>query len=701
MKTIAIIILLFISLTTNTYARDGSVVIINQVRGKESCCQPGTKDLNTGITGNENLNLLPMGWALRFDALKEKDLYPPLSDNQELGLLLEITPDLAKTSGINYRGKPDGSDWYFAKNSLLVGYTQEERKKLIDTLFDSFKKEFGYYSSFTVSWMIDAWSLNYINKTYNVNLHELTKEQYETDSYTLYGGIFNEPYFPSIDHPLLPGTGQNKLNMLIVRQTNSDLIKNYGSAKAYYTSQPNDYFESKEKLDIGYFTGLLDEMINQTSGNNFALIGFENSFAWDKYGSEYLKQLEYLNQYQKEGKIKLSKPSDYYQQFVKNSNENKPFYLKKSFSPQSSFGTLWYFGNDFRARVIIKEGKVILDDLRTFTGIADPYLERPVIMDFAYWVIPYLFDGSQQYNFSANQEKLVKQKDLFYGSTLSDLYTNPFGIVLGEGDFNLLEKDDRVEINFADKKNSVIFNPQEIIINDLKAVYFNTASKIKIESFFVENTEQVFKFNRQLDFLIKKDNEILNLGWLTNNLYVPLFELLKIDSGFILRPKKTINNLELLNPIFQPDRVNLPINPDKSIFYWNNKKAIAGRNPIRLFILPLNTLGRPTKIAKIEIDSPVLDKLKITYPPDYSYRISPYFIDINSAESVDTTLSLSIDGINIMQNQPIEFIADCKKNFTTCLTSGQQALKYMFAILNDWFIKLKTSVSKIWMQSIS
>src|SRR3989338_6866456 len=108
-----------------------------------------------------------------------------------------------------------------------------------------------------------------MKKTYGVRIHELTKEQYETDSYTLDGGIFNAPYYPSSNHPLIPGSGTDKLNLVMVRQTISNLLLNYGSSRAYYTSQPNDYLESKEGLDISYFHKLIDETINQPSEFQF------------------------------------------------------------------------------------------------------------------------------------------------------------------------------------------------------------------------------------------------------------------------------------------------------------------------------------------------------------------------------------------------------------------------------------------------
>lgn len=676
---------------------EGTVVVINQIRGDEVCCQPGNLDLINAVKNKINIKEIPIGWALRFDVLKNKIFLDNLSDLGEFGLLLEVTPNLAKESGVVYKGREDGSDWYFAKNAFLVGYTPEERKKIIDTLFNDFKKEFGYYPSFTVSWMIDAWSLSYIDKTYNIKLHEITREQYETDSYTLYGGIFNQPYYPSKDHPMIPADSpKNKLNLIIVRQTISDLIQNYGSQKAYFTSQPNDYLTSPDKLNFSYFKSLLDNTINQKSGNNFALLGFENSFSWEKYGNEYIKQLELVNEYQKEGKIKLFKPSDFYYEYVRNYSENKPFYFKKSFSTNSESGVLWYFGKSYRARIIIRDKKIILDDLRSFIA-TDPYKDDPATSDYAYWIVPYLIDGSQQYILSSTQEKIVKKDGLEYGTTLSDIYSNPFGLVFGEDKFIVNENPETIEIKLVGNKDgSVIFNPENITFDADLDTYFNWQKRINLKDLLSEGREQRFSFNKSFEMLLKNSNDSLDLGWLSNNKFIPLFEIKKQNNEFILSPKKQIDNLELLSPIFQPDKAHLQIDSQKSIFYWNNKEAIVGRNPIRVFILPLNTLGRPTQISKIEVKSPDKDKLKIIFPEDYSYRVSPWFIDIFSDNPLETRLSILIDNTEIVKDVKIEFIADCRKKISVCLTSTPQIIKYTLAILNEQKNSLISEFTKIW-----
>ncbi len=277
--------LLFTS-TVRAESNPLTAVVIQQIRGKEECCEPGSTEMFDTFLRDETIRDMSLSWALRFDALNDPEFISKtksLPEIHTLGILLEITPGLASASGVLYKGDPQGRDWHSSRHVFLVGYTQAERKKLIDTVFGAFYQEYAYYPSFTVAWMVDAWSLEYLRNTYGVRVHELTKEQYETDSYTLYGGIFDLPYFPRKTHPLVPGDGNNLLDLLILRQTVSDMEKNYGSYQSFYTSQPNDYLTNPEKTDFSFFTRLLEEAGNQAEGNRFAVLGMENSSVWVLY----------------------------------------------------------------------------------------------------------------------------------------------------------------------------------------------------------------------------------------------------------------------------------------------------------------------------------------------------------------------------------------------------------------------------------
>jgi len=676
---------LFFLIPIKTQAAKANFLIINQVRGNESCCHAGNLKLITEINQEKSLNSLPINWALRFDALLDDKIAENLSKSGEIGLLLEITPQLASASGVKYKGDPSGKDWYLAKNSFLIGYTQDERKKIIDTLFEQYYKNYHSYPSFTVSWMIDAWSLRYIYEKYHIVLHELTKEQYETDSYTLYGGIFNAPYYPSLNHPLIPAD-EEKLDLLIVRQTISDVIKNYGSSKAYYTSQPNDYRQSKEHLDFNYFQGLVDNALKQTNPNNLNIIGIENSPDFDKYIPEYFKQLNLIGSLKDKGKIALQKPSQYFANYKKIFPSNPAFYIQ-NISDDKKNGVIWYFGKTYRARIILKNSELILDDLRTFEFIEDPYKESPSISDYSYWIVPFLLDGSQMYTVSNDQKKYLKKIGLLNDLVLPDYVVDPYGISFGKGNFSLYENGQELDIYYEGNKKGIHLTPDKIIFDKKINPYLVTSKRIKMEELF-QKDETTISHNKLPDLAFKLENNSLLMGWEFQNIFTPLFKLDTINESYELSVV-SIKNLEHLNIIFQPERAALPLNKSKTVIYWNNKDAIAGRNPIRIFLLPLNILSRPTKIRRIEVTSNNTSNLNITYPQDYSYKITPWFVDISSEAIGSSFISIKADEVTLAENVTIVFHANCSKRFQYCLNHPGELVYFIKTIISEQVSKLK------------
>ncbi|MBI2611265.1 hypothetical protein HYW54_00775 [Candidatus Gottesmanbacteria bacterium] len=626
LKKIGLFIILLFIFAKPALSKEPTFLIINQVRGDESCCQNGSTDILKTISKDKEIQTLPTAWALRFDALNERYISPIKDD--ELGLLLEITPSLASASGVDYKGFPDGSNWNSAKNTFLIGYTIEERKKLIDTLFTKYKNIFGTYPEFTVAWMIDAWSLNYIHDIYGVNLHELTKEQYETDSYTLYGGMFNLPYYPSKNHPLLPGYDEDKLDIIIVRQTISDILKNYGSSKAYFTSQPNDYL-SNPKAEKNYFEKLVKEIVKQNDG--FGLIGFENSFSWDDYGKEYMRQLNYLKDLREKEKIAILPISKFIEIFQFQNSQNPSRTLENN-------SVFWYFSKTYRARVIKKEDHWILDDLRIYANLNDPYKENPARLDFAYWIVPYILDNSQ-FNFGISLDKTNIDTKVHFG---------PHSITIA-------------------KSRNPSFTNGMLFADLLK-----------------KRKKVTLSFPRHPKLFLNPTSGYIEMGWDINGNEIPFLQILDKKDSFELIPGiKNQNLLSNLDFLFQPDKSPLEMDPKKTIVYWNNTKAIAGRNPIRIFILPRNKFSRATQVEKVDIKGNGLSFQNFSYPTDYSYRISPWFIDISSDKSINTEIYISLDGKILAKNIPIFFAPDCQYNIKSCLLNPANLLSYIDALFDE------------------
>ncbi len=108
-------ILILIPFSVSAQEKPLDAVVINQIRGRDACCQPGNMDMLEKISAEENFKKLPIAWAIRYDVFQDADFLNKLKqlpDTYSLGLSLEVTPKLASDSGVSYKGNPDGTDWY-------------------------------------------------------------------------------------------------------------------------------------------------------------------------------------------------------------------------------------------------------------------------------------------------------------------------------------------------------------------------------------------------------------------------------------------------------------------------------------------------------------------------------------------------------------------------------------------------------------
>ena len=646
-------------------------VIINQIRGFESCCHPGSSAMLEELMDNPDFLELPLNWALRYDALtneKFMDLLNKKPQRHTLGLLLEVTPQLAGDSGIR-SNIPEQANWSEARYAFLVGYEIGERKQILDHLFALFHKQFGYYPAFTSSWMIDSWSLDYIRTKYGVRVHEITKEQFETDGYTLYGGIFNLPFFPSQKHPLLPGIGADTLDVMILRQTVSDLNKNYGSAKSWFTSQPNDYLSQKPPVDFAYFQGLISEIQSQDEPTKVVVLGLENSTEWASYQNEFLKQLDFIKELSAKNEIKLISAYDLYQSFNKNYSRISARFLKTAGFPES--GKLWYFGKNYRVLIEIWDGLPVLTDLRLFLNIADPYTSLKADSSQAYWLVPYAIDSSQQFIAPENDRSPYRGQPVRV-----DEFVSRFGISLAAAKINRLE-DKTDELILTTGEGEIKLTDTEIILENLSPK-FSTPVDLGFADVLTLATPRFVFFPRHPRFFITADKKKISLGWETKQLaQIGFLEIFKKDNVWIIKPNLNLTQADIdkLAAIFQPDRSDYGFDPQASVFFWHNQEAIAGRNPIRLYINPLNIIKRPAKVDSIEVKLTNSDLISYTLPTLPIQE--PFFIDLTAAKSTTGQVSLVINGNIIAHVKDIRFVSDCTTSPLECLLKKETGITYL------------------------
>ncbi len=362
------------------------VTVMNFIRG----CEPRDPKLDlleAPIRQNE-LNKkygFPNTFLLQYDAIirpefadffkKEKD------DNMELGVWIEIVRPLVEKVGIEWRGRP-GYDWdWYVNPGFLPAYTKEQKEVLIDELMEKFKETFGYYPKTAASWLLDAYSMEYMSEKYGIVCLAICREQLAVDAYTLWGGPYNQPYYPSKNNMLCPAQSEeNKINTPLFRLLGIEPIRGYWEKRyadskecgGCATMEPFWKYGQQENYMKWFFETYFQK---ENMGIAYTQIGQENSFGWPGMKKGIELQYELVDKYRKQGKITLMKMSEA-GEYVKNTYKDTPAQaLVADTDPtvDDFYRSVWFSNKYYRANIFLNRGKLMFRDIQRFD---DSYCER-------------------------------------------------------------------------------------------------------------------------------------------------------------------------------------------------------------------------------------------------------------------------------------------------------------------------------------
>jgi hypothetical protein len=247
---------------------------------------------------------LPATWALQYDALiqprYQKLLKEQLGTNDEIAAWWEIPQPLAEKAGLKWRGR---HEWDPAANvGFSPGYAPEERQKLVDVYMADFKAIFGHYPRTVGSWFIDEITLAYMAERYGIVASCNCKDQVGTDGYTLWGGYWNQAYYPSRLNAYMPAqTRAGQINVPVFRMLGSDPIYQHGTTPGLYSLEPV-YPNAGGSSDwVAWF---MNNLIQQPSlAFGYTQAGQENSFGWDAMKKGLTRQVELFAAQARAGEI--------------------------------------------------------------------------------------------------------------------------------------------------------------------------------------------------------------------------------------------------------------------------------------------------------------------------------------------------------------------------------------------------------------
>lgn len=316
-------------------------------------------------------------FLLQYDALMDERYQKLLKDlprdSFEIGAWWEIPQPLVEKAGLKWRGRFPW-DWH-ADVGFSTGYTPEERIKLADVYMEDFKTVFGYYPKSVASWFIDAYTLNYLYEKYDIVASANCKDQYGTDGYTMWGGYWNQAYYPSKINSYMPAQHkENQIPVPIFRMLGSDPLRQYDTGLGHtiqgvITLEP---VYSKAGGDADWVKWYLDQFVNGESMEfAYTQVGQENSFTWNGMKKGFEIQLPLISKLRDENKVKVETLEESGKWFKKNYDLTPATSVTVTNSKGALLNdnrkTVWYNSRFYRANLLWEEdGSLKFRDIHLF-----------------------------------------------------------------------------------------------------------------------------------------------------------------------------------------------------------------------------------------------------------------------------------------------------------------------------------------------
>ncbi|MDR2117110.1 MAG: hypothetical protein LBP87_12090 [Planctomycetaceae bacterium] len=449
----------------------------------------------------------------------------------EIGAWWEITQPHVEAAGLKWRGR-FAWDWH-ANVGFATGYTPEERKKLVDIYMAKFKEIFGHYPASVGSWFIDAYTLAYLSDEYHITASCNCKDQIGTDGYTLWGGYWNQAYYPSRKNGYMPAQHETaQIPVPVFRMLGSDPIYQYdsnlGSHNQGVISLEPVYGHAggNRKWVEWFFKSMFSD---PCLGFNYVQAGQENSFTWAKMKNGFVMQMELLETLKNEGKIRIE------------TLENSGRWFKKHYSvtPPTGFSalsdcrnqnnkTIWFNSRFYRVNLIWEGDAFRFRDIYLFderyeseyltkagTSTQVIYNTLPILDGFR-WSVP---DNKAGLRFIDAEGKNLTAGDPTV-TTLPDNVLKVSFSASGERQFEIVFHEDRVEI--SSNKNAAAWKLELTTAKNVQ-LPFQTIEDKKIQAsqngfdYSITCKQGTFQKSKECVFQIIPDNNKITINTKTSD----------------------------------------------------------------------------------------------------------------------------------------------------------------------------------------
>ena len=470
--SLCLFLLLFTACTGSSASKQNKqpriVNIVNFIRQSEPRLEEVTEEVlyQTVVEQVKQLNKhqLKGTFLLQYDALinpkyqhlLKEELYP----GSEIGGWWEITQPHVEAAGITWRGE---YSWFWhADVGFSTGYTPQEREKLVDVYMVKFKEIFGYYPKSVGSWFIDAHTLQYMYDKYHIVASCNCKDQYGTDGYTMWGGYWNQAYYPSKVNAYMPAQEeQAQIPVPIFRMLGSDPIYQYdtgvgGRVQGVITLEPvyPDAGGSRKWIEWFFNTMFTEPCL----AFNYVQAGQENSFTWKSMKEGLGIQIPLLEEWAQKGTIRVETLAESGKWFKNHYKVTPPTAVTALTDHQNNdLKTVWYNSRYYRTNLLWEGNKLRFRDIHLFDQrIESDYLRQPCTSNQCFYETMPVVDG---YLWSTSQKlagiRFMKinndgsKEEIEIGTpTVKEIDAKTLKVTcsLQEGDWTLFLKEDQIEV---------------------------------------------------------------------------------------------------------------------------------------------------------------------------------------------------------------------------------------------------------------
>ena len=326
---------------------------------------------------------LPATFLLQYDALitprYQELMKNSLYEGSEVGGWWEITQPHVEAAGLKWRGRYPW-DWH-ANVGFATGYTPQEREILVDVYMAKFKEIFGYYPKSVGSWFIDAHTLAYMHEKYGIVASCNCRDQYGTDGYTLWGGYWNQAYYPSRVNAYMPAqTKSGQIPVPIFRMLGSDPIYQYDTSlnapQGVITLEPAcNGAGNNQKWVEWYFRTIFTK---PALAFNYVHVGQENSFTWPRIEQGWNIQIPLVARWKEEGRIRVETLSESGTWFKKNFSLTPATAVTAMLDQNNNpVGSVWYNSRFYRVNMFWTHNEFRFRDIHIFDeNMESDYLKQ-------------------------------------------------------------------------------------------------------------------------------------------------------------------------------------------------------------------------------------------------------------------------------------------------------------------------------------